>query len=173
MKHKEILVAVLTMLTAASCSNSKSGSSQTQVETIDVSDFTGNNALSATRSIDSMALQADFLTSQEGVSVLVGLSEIAKSKQGNERLEYMRKYLDTYDILTSRGDEFAQAIASSKSSTGIDLQSIFNQYRDTLNEEDDGTTFEDDDQPTTTVPETPSEPKEEETEQPVPADSVQ
>lgn len=167
-------VAACVLLAASACSNSKSDSTQAQIEAIDVSQFTGSNAVSSSRTIDSLALQADFLTPDQSVGVLVGLSEIVKNKQGNERYEYMRKFVDTYDIISSRGDEFAQALSSSKSSTGIDLPAMFAQYRDVLNDEaDDGTTFEDGDQGATNVPtqkESPAETKTEET--PAPADSV-
>lgn len=152
MKRIILPAAVCVMLIAASCSNSKTQSSDSQVETIDVSQFTGSNAVDQAHTIDSLALQADFLSADQSVTVLVGLSEIVKYKQGNERLEYMRKYLDAYEILTSRGDEFVQAITSSKSATGIDLPGLFSSYHDVLNNEaDDGTAFEDGDQGATSV----------------------
>lgn len=139
-----LIVGLLSLATA--CSNGKSTDSAANVNPIDVSEFTGSNAVASVAMIDSLALEADFLTPEQGVSVLVGLSEIVKNEQAKgasgKKLEYMRKFMDTYEILQGRGEEFASAIANAKASAHIDLPAIASQYSDILNNEADGSAIE-------------------------------
>lgn len=151
MKYTAIIPAIVLLMSVSACGNNKSGSAN-DVQPIDVSAYTGGNALSAIAAIDSLAMEADFLSPEQGVTVLVGLSEIVKRREGNSRLEYMRKFVDTYDILINRGDEFSRAILSAKASTSIDLPALFDQYRDVLNEEADGSAIEGEESPVTDAP---------------------
>lgn len=159
MKLHLIIPAAAIAMAAASCSGGDGKGNASTVATIDVNDFKGQKAIASAATIDSMALEADFLTPEQGVTVLVGLSEIARNEEmkqsPDKRLEYMRKFLDTYDILSDRGDEFKQAIASAKASTGIDLPAIADRYRTVLNDEADGSAVETEEgagAPTTSVP---------------------
>lgn len=138
MKHS--LLMGFSAIVFAACSGGNSESKTNSVEAIDVTQFTGQNAVTSSSTIDSMALEADFLTPEQGVGVLVGLSEIVRSEEakGGKKLEYMRKFLDTYDILSGRGDEFKSAIANARMSTGIDLPAICGKYSDVLSDETDG-----------------------------------
>lgn len=149
MKLHLIIPAAAIAMAAASCSGGDGKGNASTVATIDVNDFKGQKAIASAATIDSMALEADFLTPEQGVTVLVGLSEIARNEEmkqsPDKRLEYMRKFLDTYDILSDRGDEFKQAIASAKASTGIDLPAIADRYRTVLNDEADGSAVETED----------------------------
>ncbi len=132
------------MLTA--CGGSKNDNSSTTT-TIDLSAYTGANAVASATTIDSLALEADFLTPYQGVAVLTGLSEIVKSEQEKGKkglkLEYMRKYVDTYDILMSRSESFTNELESTMRGTGINFRDLFTQYRDVLSAEADGTSIED------------------------------
>lgn len=154
------LTAIAATLALASCSGGNSNQTAVTVASIDVSEFKGQKALGSAATIDSLALEADFLTPEQGVTVLVGLSEIAKNEEMKQkpekRLEYMRKFIDTYDILSDRGDEFKQAIANSTASTGINLTEIANRYRDVLNDEADGYTLEGEEGTGTTTTAAPS-----------------
>lgn len=108
--------------------------------------FQGANAVNSIKTIDSLALEADFITEEQAVAVLMGLSEIAKAEEAKgskgKKLEYMRKYVDTYDILTDRGQEFKDAIEDAKVNYHVDFAAINNQYRDVLNVEADGVSIE-------------------------------
>lgn len=132
---------------ACACSGNKSGSTET-AETIDLSSFTGSNAMASAGTIDSLALEADFLTPEQGVAVLAGLSEIVRAEEaeGNrsKKLEYMRKYIDTYDILVNRSEDFTSEFDRLKSAAHIDFAALFAQYRDILSSEADGTSVEGD-----------------------------
>ncbi|MCM1348386.1 MAG: hypothetical protein NC338_03160 [Firmicutes bacterium] len=147
MKQFKIVLLSALVLSLASCSGGKTSSGSADGNGADYASFMGQNALASAATIDSLALEADFLTPQQGVSVLVGLSEIARNEQGpsgsGKRLEYMRKYLDTYDILMDRGDEFKEAIAGATASAHVNLSEIADKYRDILNEEADGSSIED------------------------------
>ncbi|MDE6100233.1 MAG: hypothetical protein K2G01_04245, partial [Paramuribaculum sp.] len=142
MTIKHTLLAGFSAVIFAACSGGKTESTANSVEAIDVTQFTGSNAVASSATIDSMALEADFLTPEQGVSVLVGLSEIVKTEEakakGGVKLEYMRKYLDTYDILSGRGDEFKSAIENARRSTGVDLPAICSRYADILSDETGG-----------------------------------
>ncbi len=154
MKLLNILVVAALAAVSLSCSDKKTSGNSTETS-IDVSEFTGSNAVASSSKIDSLALEADFLTPEQGVNVLVGLSEIVKAEQekgkSSKKLEYMRKYIDTYDILADRSEEFRQTLAEAGSTTGIDLAAIFRQYREVLSNEADGTAIEGEDGGTTQV----------------------
>lgn len=132
---------------ACACSGNKSGNTET-AETIDLSSFTGSNAVASAGTIDSLALEADFLTPEQGVAVLAGLSEIVRAEEaeGNrsKKLEYMRKYIDTYDILVNRSEDFTSEFDRLKSAAHINFAALFAQYRDILSSEADGTSVEGD-----------------------------
>lgn len=162
MKMKHSLLIGFSAIVFAACSGGKSESTTNSVEAIDVTQFTGQNAVASSSTIDSMALEADFLTPEQGVSVLVGLSEIVKTEEGKggKKLEYMRKFLDTYDILSGRGDEFKSAIANARMSTGIDLPAICEKFSDVLSEETGGGAVEGEEETTNSVA-APAKPAEE------------
>lgn len=132
----------LSLITCSENNNESSSAATGQ----DYSAFTGSNAVASAATIDSLALEADFITPEQGVGVLVGLSEIVKNEQAggssSKKLEYMRKYIDTYDILVGRSDEFKTAIDEARSTARVDLPAIFEQYRDILNGEADGSVIE-------------------------------
>lgn len=120
--------ALALSLIACSGNNNESSSAATSQ---DYSAFTGSNAVASAATIDSLALEADFITPEQGVGVLIGLSEIVKNEQAvgssSKKLEYMRKYIDTYDILVGRSDEFKTAIGDARATAHVDLPAIFEQ----------------------------------------------
>lgn len=149
MKSFSILTIFLGALALASCSGNNTSGGSSVVSESDISAFSGNNALAASATIDSLALEADFLNPRQAVSVLLGLNEIVKAEQAKgssgKRLEYMRKYIDTYDILSDRGEEFTEAFDEVKLRHHIDFAAICKSYRDTLADEADGSAIEGDD----------------------------
>jgi len=144
-----LFAAVLT-----ACGGNKNENNDSE-STVDLTSFTGTNAVASASTIDSLALEADFLTPDQGVAVLAGLSEIVKAEEakgrGNQRLQYMRKYVDTYDILVSRQEDFTEEFNRLIRTTGYDFRGLFNRYRDVLSSEADGTSIEDGDAGTTEV----------------------
>lgn len=152
MKTSRILLIAILAPTIAACSGNKSGNAESS-EHIDLTPFTGNNAMTSAGTIDSLALEADFLTPEQGVAVLTGLSEIIKVEQAegkkSKKLEYMRKFIDTYDILRDRSEDFTSEFENAARSAGIDFAALFAQYRDVLSSEADGTAIESGGLPTT------------------------
>lgn len=139
----------------ASCSGSGNSATSSKVSESDFATFSGQNAVAASAVIDSLALEADFLSPNQAVSVLLGLNEIVKSEQSGrkskKRLEYMRKYIDTYDILSDRGADFVEAFEEVKNSHNIDFAAICKSYREILSDEADGSAVEGDDSGITEV----------------------
>lgn len=147
MKIIKILLVVFGAVAMTACSGKSSNGATSIVSDSDIESFTGGNAIAASATIDSLALEADFLTPRQAVSVLIGLNEIVKAEQekgkSGRRLEYMRKYIDTYDILSDRGEEFSDAFDEVKLRHHIDFAAICKSYRDILSDEADGSTVED------------------------------
>lgn len=147
MNLSRLVLPFFSALVMFSCSsNSKQSGESSQ---IDVGDYMGEHAVASAATIDSLALEADFLTVRQAVSVLVGLSEITKAEESKgsqgRKLEYMRKFIDTYEILMGRGDDFREAIEDSKATAHVDLPGIFARYRDTMASEAGGEAIEGED----------------------------
>ncbi len=136
----------------ASCGSNKNENNDSE-STVDLTLFTGTNAVASASTIDSLALEADFLTPDQGIAVLAGLSEIVKAEEskGTLKLQYMRKYVDTYDILVSRTEDFTEEFNRLARTAGYDFRGLFNRYRDVLSSEADGTSIEDGDAGATEV----------------------
>lgn len=144
MKYLRLLAIFFLAVTATACSDKKT-SSDGQVATADYSEFMGEKAVASAANIDSLALEADFLEPEQGAEVLVGLSEIVRHEEAaksGKRLEYMRKFVDTYDILSGRGEDFRQAIAGVAESARINLKEIYLKYIDALGAEAGGDVLE-------------------------------
>lgn len=146
MKLTGTITAIILAATLTACGGSKNNNSATTA-TMDLSAYTGDNAVASAATIDSLALEADFLTPEQGVAVLTGLSEIVKAEQTKGKkslkLEYMRKFVDTYDILMSRSEQFTDEFENAVRNSGMDFRGLFTQYRDVLSSEADGTSIED------------------------------
>lgn len=138
----------------AACGSNKNKNNDSE-STVDLTSFTGANAVASASTIDSLALEADFLTPDQGIAVLAGLSEIVKAEEskgkGTMKLQYMRKYVDTYDILVSRTEDFTEEFDRLARTAGYDFRGLFNRYRDVLSSEADGTSIEDGDAGATEV----------------------
>lgn len=175
MKYLRLLAIFFVAAAATSCSDKKS-STDGQGASADYSAFMGEQAVASAANIDSLALEADFLEPAQGAEVLVGLSEIARHEdaaKSGKRLEYMRKYVDTYDILTGRGEEFRQAIADASEASHINLKEIYLKYVDALGNEAGGDVIETE-EPAAAAPAAKEESAETPAEtQPAAADSVQ
>lgn len=144
MKYLKLLVVIFVALAATACSDKKT-SADGQDNLADYSEFMGEKAVASAANIDSLALEADFLEPRQGAEVLIGLSEIARHEEGaksGKRLEYMRKFVDTYDILSGRGEDFRQAIADATESAHVNLRQIYLKYVDALGVEAGGDVIE-------------------------------
>lgn len=144
MKYLRLLVILFVAAAATACSDKKT-SADSHDAAADYSEFMGEKAVASAANIDSLALEADFLEPEQGAEVLIGLSEIARHEEAaksGKRLEYMRKFVDTYDILSGRGEEFRQAIAAVNESAHINLKQIYLNYIDALGAEAGGDVLE-------------------------------
>ncbi len=142
---KLIYVFTAIALTATSCGNSTENA--TDVTDIsdapEVVDLTGNSHAPRTiMHIDSLANQADFLTTGEGVSVLVAYAEVIdeslKAGKVKSAYETMRKFVDLYNIVNNNHrQEFRSAVEKIKRSSGADLTAMADKYREKLSDYDD------------------------------------
>lgn len=135
-------IAVAITLSLAACGSKNTDSSATtEVTDIDVTEFTNGHASEHSAEIDSLALNADELTADEGARVLIGYYEMAKesSEAGRQKttMETMRKFVDVYDIvLGNHGNDFRNAIAKLRSI--VDLAATATEYRERLADYDSG-----------------------------------
>lgn len=99
-----------------------------------------------TNQIDSLALNADFLSAFDAMGVLTGYMHQVNANKGianSANLPTMRKFVDVYDIVSNNlGDEFAETVARLSSSHGIDLRQTYLLYREALADFADGTSVE-------------------------------
>ena len=162
MKYLKLLAVIFVALAATACSDKKT-SADGQDNLADYSEFMGEKAVASAANIDSLALEADFLEPHE---------EGAKS---GRRLEYMRKFVDTYDILSGRGEDFRQAIADATESAHVNLRQIYLKYVDALGVEAGGDVIESEEAGEASVASTKTETPDESAAEPAAAvpDSVQ
>lgn len=142
---KLIYIFTAIALTATSCGNSTENA--TDVTDIsdapEVVDLTGNSHAPRTiMHIDSLANQADFLTTGEGVSVLVAYAEVIDESLNAGKVksayETMRKFVDLYNIVNNNHrQEFRSAVEKIKRSSGADLTAMADEYREKLSDYDD------------------------------------
>lgn len=143
MKKINILfIACLMALPTASCGSKSESDTVTVSESssdTDPVDFNSGNRMISPKQLDELILNPDDLTSGEAVGALYYLHTlIQESTSGVKRDETMRKFVDLYGIVMDiNSNNIHTAIRKLQSTKGVDLQSIYEDYRTTLQVGDD------------------------------------
>lgn len=132
-----IFIACLMALLTASCSSKNESDTVTVSESssdTDPVDFNSGDRMISPKQLDELILNPDDLTSGEAVGALYYLHTlIQKSTNEVKRDETMRKFVDLYGIVMDiNSDNIHTAIRKLQSAKGVDLQSIYEDYRTTL-----------------------------------------
>ncbi len=138
MKKIHILfIACAMALPMVSCNSKSESDTVTATESssdTDPVDFNSGDRMISPKQLDELILNPDDLTSGEAVGALYYLHTlIQQSTNGVKRDETMRKFVDLYGIVMDiNSDNIHTAIRKLQSAKGVDLQSIYEDYRTTL-----------------------------------------
>lgn len=97
---------------------------------------------SARKAADRLALNADDLTADQGVSVLLGFYDMHREYSAENKyksdMETMRKFVDVYDIVNSNhGQEFKKALKSTRQVyPDVDFTEVYREFVDKLSQYD-------------------------------------
>lgn len=140
-----LVFATVVALTACGGKGDKGAADDT--ETLDLTDYTPGHAVQMSDKIDSLALNADDLSPEDAVNVLLAYVEIEQFADNEsatkKKRETMRKFTDVYDIVMgNHGNDFRAAIDKARRSTDVDLTTIASAYRERLADYDEGAGIE-------------------------------
>ncbi len=126
LQHISICLATAALTLLCSCGGKQSGKASEQVETITVvehdslRDAVSRHDRKTVKSMaDELALNADDLSPQQAVSVLMGFYDLhlqySRERKMKSDMETMRKFVDVYDIVISNhGDDFRSALEATR-----------------------------------------------------------
>lgn len=140
-------IVVASAVVLAACGGKKESGAVENAETIDLTDYTPGHAVQMWDKIDSLALNADDLSPEDAVNVLLAYVEIERDESNANKAkvkrETMRKFVDVYDIVMGNyGNDFRGAIDKARRATDLDLSTIAADYRGRLSEYDEGAGIE-------------------------------
>lgn len=140
-------IVVASAVALVACGGKKENGAVENAETIDLTEYTPGHAVQMSDKIDSLALNADDLSPEDAVNVLLAYVEIERDESNANKTkvkrETMRKFADVYDIVMGNyGNEFRAAIDKARRTTELDLSAIVTDYRERLAEYDEGAGIE-------------------------------
>lgn len=140
-------IVVASAVALVACGGKKENGAVENAETIDLTEYTPGHAVQMSDKIDSLALNADDLSPDDAVNVLLAYVEIERDESNANKAkvkrETMRKFADVYDIVMGNyGNEFRAAIDKARRTTELDLSAIAADYRERLSDYDEGAGIE-------------------------------
>ncbi len=132
--NRTYLYILSTCIGAAVCSCSHTETSQKQSVETSAPEKIESLVHAPASVLDSLALNADDLTPQQAVNLLMGYVELQRSTTSTRaKVVTMRKFVDVYDIVMNNyGDKFRAQIRDAAGKDNINLKEVSLEYREKL-----------------------------------------